>query len=289
MLMETAMALNPNRSNLTVQPGGWKILKQTPIKRLPKRDVFNTVLISVAKAYADLNMKATSDTDRDYLVNELTDNIIKRFPAVRLSEIPDAFALGIRGKYGEFFGLNVVVFERFVEQYLLSEQRTALVKEKHEDEEPAYMPDIETQFATGKYNTLQALHRKTNSKDIEVIATSVYTFLDHLKLVTFSTGEKNDMMADAVRELINDLRLKLILANTTERPEIKRDIEALSMSITVHTPVSDRLFNLTKLRAKKLALDAFLNYIMMEDINLETLVDSRKEVFLQAMNRKSSR
>ena len=283
--MKTGTEISKTGAQLSAQPGGWKILKQSPVKQLPKRDVFNTVLIGVAKAYADLNMKDTSDTDREYLVNELTDNIIKRFPAIRLSEIPDAFALGIRGKYGEFFGLNVVVFERFVEQYLLSEQRTALVKEKHDDEAPVYIPDAETQFATGKYNTLQALYRKNNGKDLEVIATSVYTFLDHLKLINFTTAEKYDMLADAARELIADLKLKLMLATALERQAIKKDREAYKLAITKHAPLDNRLTSLAKLRAKKLALDAFLNNIIMEDINLETLLESRKEVFLEAMSK----
>src|ERR1039457_2373177 len=72
---------------LAAAEGGWKILKQQMVKHLPKRDVFNAVLISVAKAFADMNMKDLNESDRDYLVNELTDNIIKHYPSIRLSEI----------------------------------------------------------------------------------------------------------------------------------------------------------------------------------------------------------
>src|SRR4051794_25337415 len=96
----------------------WAILKESPVRKVPKREVFNIVLISVAKAFADLNIKSLAQPDRDYLVNELTDNIIARYPAIRINEIPVAIANGIRGKYGEFYGLSVVSFERFVEQYL---------------------------------------------------------------------------------------------------------------------------------------------------------------------------
>ncbi|MDO3624684.1 hypothetical protein [Mucilaginibacter sp. BT774] len=34
-----------------------------------------------------------------------------------------AIAHAVRGKYGELFGLSVVAFERFIEQYLPSEDR----------------------------------------------------------------------------------------------------------------------------------------------------------------------
>jgi len=267
---------------LAVTDGGWKILKQQMIRHLPKRDVFNAVLISVAKAFADLNMKDTSENDRDYLVNELTDNIIKRHPSIRLSEIPDAISLGIRGKYGEFFGFSVVTFEKFIEQYLLSEKRTELVKQLPQDHEQK-VPDLQTQFDTAKYNVLQALLRKTTGKDIEVISSSVYSFLDRLKLLPFTAGEKYDMMADATRELIAELKFKLTLAPPTERQNIKKDIEAYTKAITEHSNVNDRLYNLVILRSKKLALDAFLNNVMMEGIDLDKLVESKRGVFLDVM------
>ena len=267
-------------TQLAAVEGGWKILKQQMVRHLPKRDVFNAVLVSIAKAFADMNMKDTSENDRDYLVNELTDNIIKHYPSIRLSEIPDAISLGIRGKYGEFFGLSVVTFEKFIEQYLLSEKRTELVKQLPQEHEQK-VPDLQTQFDTAKYNVLQALWRKMNGKDVEVISSSVYSFLDRLKLLPFTGSEKYDMMADATRELIAELKFKLTVAPPTVRPDIKKDIGAYTKAITEHAGLNDRLYKLTILRAKKLALDAFLNNVMMEGIDLDKLVESKRGVFLE--------
>ena len=87
----------------------WAILKQTPVRKVPKHEVFNMVLIDVAKAFADLNNKSLYPQERDYLVNELTDNIIARSPTVRITEIPLAIANGVRGKYGEFYGPNMII------------------------------------------------------------------------------------------------------------------------------------------------------------------------------------
>eukprot|EP01037_Dinobryon_pediforme_P019683 gene19683-20147_t len=261
---------------------GWKILKQAMVRSLPKKDVFNTVLISVARAFADMNVKEISEADRDYLVNELTDNIMKYYPSIRLSEIPDAIALGIRGRYGQFFGLSVVSFEGFISAYLTSEKRTGMVKGlPADDDEPKSPPTPEAQFATAKYNTLQALHRKTAQKDLEVIASSVYNFLDRLGLIQFSTDEKYDMLADAVRSLIKDLEFKLTLARISERPAIKSDIADLRRSITARVPLNDRLICLAKLRAKTLALDAFLADIIISESNLEEMIESKRAVFLK--------
>ncbi|MDB5140485.1 MAG: hypothetical protein JWR12_2401 [Mucilaginibacter sp.] len=260
---------------------GWKILKQAMIKHLPKRDVFDVVKISIAKACADLNVKDTSQQDRDYLVNEVTDNIIKYHPSIRLNEIPDAIAFGIRGRYGEFYGLSVITFEGFIEQYLLSEKRTAMVKELPPDDGMSQPPDLATQFETAKYLVMQAMQRKQDNRNIEVTASSVYGFLDELELIHFTVDEKYDMMADAVRELIQELKFKLTLARQNERMDIKNDLETYKKAITVRAPLSGRHAGLVKLRAKKLALDAFLNNIIIEGINLEQLVESKRGLFLE--------
>jgi hypothetical protein len=259
---------------------GWAILKQEKVKNLPKRDLFNTVLANVAKAFADTNTKEISNEDRNYLVNELTDNILKYHPAIRLNEIPEAIGQGVRGRYGEFYGLSVVTFLQFIEQYLFSEKRTGLVKECVIDEEPKPVPDLQTQFETAKYNALHALQRKKDKKDIAAISTSVYNFLDRLTLLHFTKNEKYDMMADATRELIAELKYKLILSPYVERAAIKKDIEAYTGVITEHAGVNEEQFILVKMRAKKLALDAFLNNIILEEGDLAGLMEAKREVFL---------
>src|SRR5690349_2814087 len=77
-----------------------------------KEDLFKVVNAAIAKCYADLNFKVPDDPS--YLVNEVTDSIMERFPSMRIAEVPVAFANGIRGKYGEYFGLCVVSFEQFI-------------------------------------------------------------------------------------------------------------------------------------------------------------------------------
>ncbi|MGZ3871544.1 MAG: hypothetical protein ACXVJD_01430 [Mucilaginibacter sp.] len=273
----------PTDSNVPAPvDGDWAILKQQMVNQLPKREVFNTVLISVARAFADMNVKDISDDDRDYLVNELTENIIKYHPAIRLNEIPEAMALGIRGAFGEFYGFSVVTFERFIGQYLLSEKRTRLVKELQPDDPQRTAPDLPTQFATARYNALQALQRKKEGRDLSSIATLVYTFLDRLKLLQFAVAEKHDMMADATRELVKELQLKLMTAREGERNEIRNDIAAYTKAITEHAPVNTRQASLVKMRAKKLALDAFLNNLLLEEGDLEEMIESRKNLFIQA-------
>jgi hypothetical protein len=105
--------------------------------------------------------------------------------------------------------------------------------------------------------------------------------LDRLKLINFTTDEKYDMLADAVRSLIKELEFKLTISRMTERAEIKKDITDLKQSIIKRVPLNDRLICLAKLRAKALALDAFLSNIIMEETDLAVLIESKKELFLE--------
>lgn len=259
-----------------IQP--WAILTQSPVRKVPKREVFNMVLISVAKAFADLNTKSLDPKERDYMVNELTDNIIARYPAIRINEIPVAIANGIRGKYGEFYGLSVVAFERFIEQYLSSEERVQAVKSLPALGTSRPAPDKHQQFATAKSNTLVAFERKNIGKSFASMAVSVYDFLDRLQLFHFTRDEKYDMMADACRELVGELKYKLLTAPTHQRPALRRDKDAYTAALKGGALTDEQKQNVVRI-SKRLALDAFFNQVIIEEIELDMVVVEKRGIF----------
>jgi len=254
---------------------GWPVLKQNPVRKVSKRDVFNAVLASVAKAFADMNVKSITATERDYMVNELTDNIIARYPAIRVSEIPVAIAHGVRGRYGEFFGLSVVAFERFIEQYLLSEDRSRAVKEVFRDEQGRRIPSREEQFATAKANALMVLERKRSGQSFSNMAVTVYDCLDRLGLFQFSKDEKYDMMADSCRELVSELKYKLFNTRGIDRNTIKRDIKAYTAAFTGGALTDEQNQHVIRI-SKRQALDAFLQQVLLDDLDLEKMMEDRK-------------
>ncbi len=257
---------------------GWAILSQLPVRNTPKRQVFDMVLISVAKSFADLNIKSISSPERDYMVNELTDNIIKHYPSIRISEIPLAIAEGIRGKYGEFYGLSVVSFEKFIEQYMLSESRTNAVKAMPEPTAEKRIPGSAEQFALAKSNALMALQRKTVAKPISTMASSVYDFLDKLQLLKFTKDEKYDMMADACRELVGELKFKLLTTPGHERIALRHNMSAYIAALTGGALTDEQKLQVVRI-SKRLAMDAFLQQVMIEEIDLGELIEGKREMF----------
>jgi hypothetical protein len=110
------------------------------------------------------------------------------------------------------------------------------------------------------------------------MASSVYDFLDKLQLLQFDKDEKYDMMADAARELVGELRFKLITAPAHERMALRKDAEAYTAALTGGPLTDMQKQNIIRL-SKRLALDAFLQQVMLEEIDLDGLIEGKKGLF----------
>lgn len=129
--MKTMLAIineTADRENTFMQQAR-QILAMPSIKKHKDQEIFEVIVMSLAKSYTDLGMTQPTQKDKDYLANELADLIPRKFPSVRLAEIPLAFSRGIRGKFGSYYGLNVVSFEKFIEGHLSCESREQLARD----------------------------------------------------------------------------------------------------------------------------------------------------------------
>lgn len=84
---------------------------------------------AMAKAFADMGLKTDERRqDINYLVQNMPAEVTRNLPNIRLAEIPVAINRGILQQFGEFYGLNVVTFMRFLMAHYQSEQRLEAVK-----------------------------------------------------------------------------------------------------------------------------------------------------------------
>ena len=107
------------------------------------------------------------------------------------------------------------------------------------------------------------------------MAGTVYDFFDRLGLLQFSPDEKYDLMADACRELVSELKYKLLTASGTNRIPVKRDIKAYTAALTGGAITDEQNQNVIRI-SKRLALDAFLQQVLLEELDLERLMEDRK-------------
>lgn len=245
------------------------------VRECAPTEIFDVVRLAVAKAIADLNHRAT-EQETYYMVNELTDNIIDHYPSLRISEIPGIIARGIRGHYGDFFGLSVISFEKFISAYMNSDQRLQAVHSlpPPPDDAPREVPTEAQQFETMVQNTLHAYQRKAEGKNYDSLAALVYNFLDRLHLLQFTTAEKYDMMQDAARLLSAEIKIKLLCAPGYQRHELQRNMQAYADALT-GSPLSAEQHAQVIRKAKQLAVEAFFNELDLNGQGLQEVLRER--------------
>jgi len=203
------------------------VLLQPNAMEVAKLEVFNAVNASIAKCYVDLNFKIPDNTE--YLVNEVTDVIVEKFPSMRTAEIATALAKGIRGEYGEYFGLCVVSFEQFIAGYLTSPERKQLVDEKIkliDQKRPEPTPD--EKFNTAKNICLEAYEQVKAGKPIGLTAVTVYTFIKSLGLLEGYKGDLKEAMNALVAEKTKEIAFCM---DVMKRRQLNLELERLNESI----------------------------------------------------------
>lgn len=262
--------LNKQLALIEYSSEGQLLLKMPAIRTHRDQEIFEVIVRALAKSYTDLGMAQPPQKDKDYLANELTDLIPKHFPFIRLQEIPLAFSRGIRGKYGPFYGLNVVTFEKFIEAHLHHEVREQLIRaaglmKEHE------VPDRISRFRVAKQNAMDAMRLMDAGKEV-LSGGIVYDFLDALGLISFSTSEKWEFMKAAKYDLTASLeRESNRMVSRVKRMEIDRNLAGVKEGTSI-----ERI----KTTAKKLALNAFLRSCKLEGVNLEQLIEGKENAFI---------
>ena len=259
-------------------------LFQPNVLNAVKEDLFKVVNASIAKCYADLNFKVPEDAS--YLVNEVTDSIMERFPSVRIAEVPVAFANGIRGKYGEYFGLCVVSFEQFIQGYLESDDRVKLVQDKNRLQiEEKSEPTANEKFDTAKQLVVDAYEKVKADKSVGITATTVYTFLNTLGLI--GTDYKHGAMEDALLQLIKDKEMEIALCtNLAKRRELNAALEMLKQNLA-NDILTKEQHEERKRVAKRMVITNWLRDALMNEANLPQIIEQQRDLYLQIGSRKS--
>jgi len=279
-----------NAAQVNSSPLPANLLLTPSISQVPAEKVFEVITAAIATVYADTNFRLPGDDDFSYLVNTLLRNILKRFPQLRLAEIPGIFSSGARGKYGEYFGLSVISFEGFIEHYLVSEERKALIIEKNRmlsASPESSVPTADEQFDISK-NLLIETFEKENTPWFSTAALTAYGFLDKIGLVTFTASEKWEFLQKAIPVTLEDLRREAlkVMADQIRRRQIMTEINAFKTCQDEGIDFSPAHSQLIRCAAKRLALKSLFQQYRDGSINLFELLDSKREVYLSLQTQK---
>lgn len=264
---------------LTLNRDDHPLLKRSIFHEV-KGEVFAAVAASIARCYADLNQRNPDNNMKDYMANELTDNIISRFPQLRIAEIPIAFANGIRGKYGEYFGLSVISFEQFIAGYLDSEDRMKLM-----DERNRLLLEVKTEktpdeiFSLQKISCLEIVQRP--EKTFNLMAPGVYDFLNSLGLI--DKDYKEGIMKEALDQLLKEKNSEAGLClDRDRRKKLKAYIDELNTSISNDAiDKSSEQYREWLRIAKRICMINWFRDMVTNETDLSGLIEAKRAHFIQ--------
>ncbi len=81
-----------------------------------KNNVSKSIKVAVNRAIADKGVNMHKD-DINYLITNIIHDIIKDFSMLSLEDVYLCFSMGVRGKLGEYYGLNVSTLYGWLEKY----------------------------------------------------------------------------------------------------------------------------------------------------------------------------
>jgi len=79
--------------------------------------------------------QSKSGEDKAMLTQGLVLEAINYFPNITIPEVRIALNCGIRGEYGQYFGLSIASFHNFIKSFLAEEKRQVAIKKQFEYEE----------------------------------------------------------------------------------------------------------------------------------------------------------
>ncbi|KEQ31224.1 hypothetical protein N180_02960 [Pedobacter antarcticus 4BY] len=225
------------------------VLQHQPAFLEDYKSVHNEVLAQVMKSITHLNWSVPDQASMGILVSEISNSIRNNYKQIRVAEIGNCFAKGIRGEYGEFMGLSVVTFEKFIMGYLVSDYRSNLGKTLPKAEIPSPPKELTKQdridFAQKAYDKYKIAGFYNDLGNI------IYDFLDCEKLIPFTTSEKFEMLDQARQEEYKKLQNPLSLE---EARRFNIQLEALMSS-------NDKIIP----RSKRIALNRYFKILLQQE------------------------
>lgn len=255
------------------------ILLQPSIVQVDKHEVFDAVKKAIAVSFADLNKEVPNREDLSYMINRVTDILIKKYKSIRLCEIAIAFENGIRGEYGEYYGnLSVINLERFISARLNSNERLELINAREKLLlEVRTEPTRDDRYKDGVKIVLDVFEKYKTLGIIDLFAVSAFEFV---KLIELGRASKKNIFKEAIEKTIEDsLREIALCTNIFKKRELNTKLELLRDNIEKDMITIDQHDEIMR-TAKRIALRRWFDDIIKERIDLQVLLASKREFYV---------
>jgi|GEM_PF-1786675 len=242
-------------------------LSSTTVRNSQESELRDVLTKAIAKAFQDSGQTANGP-DANYLVGVMPDEIKKYHSNMRIAEIPIAIERGIRGEFGDYFGLNVLTFTNFFKSYMESEERKNEVKKLNKEPEKS-LPSQEEIIEGIKKTIINAYNVFLETGAYEDYGNFVYNKMDSMGLVLLNRDRRNKIYEEAKQSLIKK-------KDPTNVNSVS-DFKLLSAEIeNINNPDSISGKDMIIKEAKKIALIVVFSDLKELETNIEDYISQRE-------------
>jgi len=210
----------------------------------------------------------------DYLKTKVTADIMNDYNSYTLEELRLAFHYGVRGEFGEYYGLNAVTFYGWLRSFRYDmlppvSQKVQKLLPKHEPVAPS-QEDTDKAIQTTLYDVYLKLC-EAGEYEFYDIGNVVYKYLDRIGVIPFTNEEKMEFMQESRNRFGTSIVRRNSEFTKQGKDFHKVDIErAFEMLEKQSNPTFEHQ---VRVGAMRLALFHFLNSCAEQDIDLKQVID----------------
>ena len=189
--------------NLDIFTNKMRMAFQTPrIIDMTPRDLSTFITSQIVQSYIMVGYQTYNEKDICVLTAKLSSDLQESYPYLHRGEIVICFELGAKGEYGDYTGVNLRTFCKWLKAYKTSDLRYRVIKQMEQEKEVKALPAVSREYNEEKMNLLiiRRFHEYKNCPDLEIpLASILYKDLQSRGFIRNSLEEKLNAMAQFSR------------------------------------------------------------------------------------------
>ena len=189
--------------NLDIFTNKMRMAFQTPrIIDMTPRDLSTFITSQIVQSYIMVGYQTYNEKDICVLTAKLSSDLQESYPYLHRGEIVICFELGAKGEYGDYTGVNLRTFCKWLKAYKTSDLRYRVIKQMEQEKEVKALPAVSREYNEQSMNRLiiKRFHEYKNRPDLEIpFASILYQELQSRGFIRNSLEEKLSAMAQFSR------------------------------------------------------------------------------------------
>ena len=189
--------------NLDIFTNKMRMAFQTPrIIDMTPRDLSAFITSQIVQSYIMVGYQTYNEKDICVLTAKLSSDLQESYPYLHRGEVVICFELGAKGEYGDYSGVYLRTFCKWLKAYKTSDLRYRVIKQIEQEKEVKALPAVSREYNEEKMNLLiiRRFHEYKNCPDLEIpLASILYKDLQSRGFIRNSLEEKLNAMAQFSR------------------------------------------------------------------------------------------